>query len=351
MIEAFSVKKLCLIGLVAALLLAGSYSCSTDFEINADNLETPIVYCILNTSDSVQYVRLQKTYLIDQAALEYPPHPDSMVFPGEIVVTMERLQNNVVQETYRFHPVTDIPKDTGFFPSEKHVLYKTHAVIKPHSTYRLYIYLGSKEKVVYAQTTSLGKLTVVDPMDLPIRKVSLYNGSNFTCRWEPVEDAGLYQVVVKFRYSETRNGITTSKFINWSQDYITPGTANDYLSKDISGARFAHILDENLISEPGVTRTAEGIDFQIMSGAIELKYYMESTAPTEGALMEKPVYTNVINGLGVFSTISEVDVNGLFLSGVSIDSIAYGQYTRDLGFFDHTGDRDSTNELLEPELF
>ncbi|MFH0759989.1 MAG: hypothetical protein V2A67_00625 [Bacteroidota bacterium] len=342
-------KKLCFIGLVAVLLLAGSYSCSTDIDINADNLETPIVYCILNTSDSVQYVRLQKTYLIDQAALEYPPHPDSMVFPGEIVVTMERLQNDVVLETYRFLPTTEITKDSGFFPTEKHVLYKANAVIKANSKYRLYIYLGSKEKVVYAQTSSLGKLTVVDPMNLPVRLISLYNGCNYTCRWEPVEDAGLYQVVVKFRYSETRNGITTSKHINWSQDYITPGTSEEYLSKDISGARLAHILDENLMSEAGIVRTVEGVDFQVMTGAIELKYYMESTAPTEGALMEKPVYTNIINGLGVFSTISEVDVNGLFLSGVSIDSIAYGQYTRDLGFLDHTGDRDSTNEPLEPE--
>jgi len=347
MVEVFNVRKLGCIGLLVVLLFAGLQSCSTEFDVTADNLDVPIVYCLLNTSDSVQYVRLQKTYLIEEAALEYPPEPDSMVFPGEIQITMERLQNGIVMETYRFQPDSNIPKDSGFFPTEKHIVYKTNAKVEANSIYRLYIYLGSKEKVVYAQTTSLGKLTVVDPMQLPLRKISLYEGNNYTCRWLPVEDAGLYQVVIRFHYSETRDGITTSHYIDWPQGFSTPGSSRDYLSKDISGIRFMNVLKENLAVDPGVTRTVDGIDFHVLSGAIELKYYIESTSPTEGALMEKPVYTNVTNGMGIFSTISQVDVTGLFLSAVTVDSIAYSRFTRNLGFLDHTGDRDSTNELAD----
>jgi hypothetical protein len=349
MLYTISVKKTLKYGLLAILTITGIYSCSTDIDINATNQDTPIVYCILNTADTFQYVRLQKTYLIDQAALEYPPHPDSLIFPGEIVISLERWQNDKVVETFRFKPTEEIKKDTGFFPSEKHILYRAKAKILPEQLYRLYIYIGSKEKVLYAETRTLGALRVVDPIPLNVRKVSLYEGNNYTCRWQPVEEAGVYQVMLRFNYNETRDGVTTLKTINWPQGYSNPGSNIEYLSKDISGARFMHILEETLKAEPGVVRQAVDVDFQILSGGVELKYYIESTAPSEGALMEKPVYSNVTNGIGLFSSMAEVNVTGLFLSGVTLDSIAYGQYTRDLGFLDHTGDRDSTNNLIDEE--
>ncbi|OFY54223.1 MAG: hypothetical protein A2X22_08240 [Bacteroidetes bacterium GWF2_49_14] len=345
MFEVDSVKKTILTGIQALFFIATIQSCSTDFDINSDNLDTPIVYCILNTADSFQYLRLQKTYLIDQAALEFPPHPDSMVFPGEVVVSLERWQNNEVKETIRFNPTTEIQKDTGFFPTDKHLLYKASARILPKQLYRLYIYLGSKEKVLYAETTTLGSLTVVDPMPLPIRKISLYEGANYTCRWQPVEKAGVYQVVVRFKYLETLGGVTSEKTLIWPQGFSNPGSNIEYLSKDVSGARFMHVLEESLVSKAGIERLAVGLDFQILSGGVELKYYVESTAPSEGALMEKPVYSNVTNGIGLFSSMAEVNISNLFLSSVTLDSMAYGRYTRGLGFLDHTGDRDSTNEL------
>jgi hypothetical protein len=349
MLGKISVKKTLKYGIPALMLIAGIYSCSTEFDINSTNQDTPIVYCILNTADSFQYVRLEKTYLIDQAALEYPPHPDSIIFPGEIVVSLERWQNDKVVETFRFKPTQAIVKDTGFFPTEKNILYEAKAKILPEQLYRLYIYIGSKEKVLYAETHTLGALRVDDPIPLSVRKVSLYEGNNYTCRWEPVAKAGVYQVMLRLNYNETKDGITTLKSINWPQGYSNPGSNIEYLSKDISGARFMHILDETLEAEPGVVRQVVDVDFQILSGGVELKYYIESTAPSEGALMEKPVYTNVTNGIGLFSSMAEVNVKGLFLSGVTLDSIAYGQYTRDLGFLDHTGDRDSTNNLIDEE--
>lgn len=335
--------------LLAVLLIPIIQSCETEIEINTTNQDVPIVYCILNTADSIQYVRLQKTYLVDQAAMETPPESDSMYFPGEVVITMERWSGEKVMETVRFTPTNEIPKDSGFFPSDKNLLYRAKLKIQPLQKYRLYIYLGIKEKVLYAETLTIGKLSVIDPIPLPQRKISLNIGSNYISRWEPVENAGIYQVGVRLHYNETTNGHTVEKFLDWPQGYTNPSTNVEYLSREISGARFMHILDDGLETLPGVVREVKSLDFIIMSGGLELKYYIESTAPSEGALMEKPVYSNVNNGIGVFSSVARVDVTPLFLSSVSIDSIAYGQYTSDLGFLDHTGDRDSTNRLTNDE--
>jgi hypothetical protein len=329
---------------ILALMAVGLFaSCETGIDINATNQDVPIVYCVLNSADSIQYVRIQKTYLIDQAALENPPEQDSLYFPGQIVVSMERWSKGVVMETIRFFPTDEVVKDSGFFPNDKNILYKANMKIVPGQIYRLYIYLGSKEKVLYAEANSLGTLLVIDPMPISQRKVSLYPGNNYTCRWKPVSNAGVYQVAVLFNYKETIGGVTKIKQLNWPQTFSSPSGDTEYLSNDISGARFMHIIEEELPLIDGVIREVTGIDFQIISGSLEMKYYIESIAPSEGALLEKPVYSNITNGLGLFASIAKVNVNGLLLSPVTIDSIAYGQYTRNLGFLDHTSDRDSTN--------
>lgn len=325
------------------------WSCETGIQINTDNQDVPIVYCVLNSADSFQYVRIQRTYLTDQSAFDYTPDPDSMLFKGEIVVSLERWSEGKVMETVRFAPTTEIPKDpVGLFPSEKNIIYKAKIKILSNQTYRLYIYLGSKEKVLYSQITSLGNLTVIDPVALTQRKISLYPGNNYTCQWEPVKNAGVYQVAIRFYYRETANGVGTEKYIDWPQLLSSPGNDAQYLSNDISGSRFMHILQDRI--DPVSTlrdtvREVVGLSFQIIGGSEEMRYYIESTSPSEGALMEKPVYSNITNGIGLFCSVARINVNELRLSAVTIDSIAYGQFTRNLGFLDHTGDRDSTNRL------
>jgi hypothetical protein len=111
------------------------------------------------------------------------------------------------------------------------------------------------------------------------------------------------------------------------------------LTKDISGSRFFNILDDYIPVDDGVTRKAQGLDFLILSGGEEIKFYIESTAPSDGALMEKPVYTNFTNGLGVFSTVSKAEIDMIPLGSVTIDSLAYGQLTKQLSFLDHNGIR------------
>jgi hypothetical protein len=268
-----------------------------------------------------------------------------MLFTGEIVVSMERWSAGKVMETVRFAPTNDIPKDSGFFPSEKNVLYKAKVKIIPNQTYRLDIYLKNKEKVLYAEASSLGYLTVIDPLPLKERKISLCNGTNYTCRWQPVENAGVYQVVVRFNYKETLDGVTKIKHLDWPQAFASPGSDAEYLSNDISGSRFMHILEDNLLPVDGMVREVIGLDFQVVSGSMEMKYYIESTAPSEGALMEKPVYSNITNGIGLFCAVARININDLVMAPVTIDSIAYGQYTKSLGFLDHTNDRDISNNF------
>ena len=312
-------------------------SCETDFQVNAENQEVPIVYCVLNNGSTTQYVKLNKSYLIDKPAFSNPPNQDSVYFDGNIQVVLEEWDNGKVSEIFIFEPTSEIPKDTGFFPVDNNIIYKTEATIKPEKKYSLSIYLENKEKIVYAETTSMGNLSVIDPLDIPERKVSLNVGQNYVCSWKPVDNAGIYQVIINFQYMEYEGTDSIQKTMVWPQAFTSPLTNAETLSKDISGSRFFYIVNEKLEVKPGITRKALGVDFVILSGGEEIKFYIESTAPSDGALMEKPIYTNVTNGLGVFSTVSKAEISLLPLGAVTIDSLAYGQTTNGLGFLDHNG--------------
>lgn len=326
---------------ISLLLLAGAIltSCSTDIDINAPNLDVPVVYCLLDTESSEQYLKLNKTYLVASAAMDNPPLSDSQYFEGNIQIVLERWENNKPVELVDFLPTNEVPKNPGFFPSDKNLLYKADAKILPNSVYMLSIYLEDREKIVYARTETIGDLSVVDPIELEIRKISLNQGVNYSSRWHQVENAGIYQVVVRFNYAETIDGVKTEKYLDWPQAFSNPITNVDYLTKDISGTRFFYILEEGIEANEAAVREAISIDFFVLSGGTEIKYYIESTAPAEGALMERPSYTNLTNGLGVFSSMATQEVKGLNIASTTIDSIAYGVHTKQLLFLDHNGER------------
>jgi len=329
------IKAICLILLAGAMLT----SCSTDININAPNLDVPIVYCLLDTESSEQYLKLNKTYLVSSAAMDNPPFAEDQYFEGNIQIVLERWENNKPVEFIDFLPTNDVPKNPGFFPSDTNLLYKADTKILPNALYMVNIYLEDREKIVYAYTKTIGDLNVVDPIELEVRKISLNQGVNYASKWRQVENAGIYQVIVRFNYAETIDSVRTEKYLDWPQAFSNPITNVDYLTKDISGTRFFYILEEGIEENEAALREALSIDFFVLSGGTEIKYYIESTAPSEGALMERPIYTNLTNGLGVFSSMATQEVKGLNMASTTIDSIAYGVHTKQLLFLDHNGER------------
>jgi len=69
--------------------------------------------------------------------------------------------------------------------------------------------------------------------------------------------------------------------------------------------------------------TAAGEDFQI---------YKDLNAPYTSNYQEKPIYTNITNGLGLFNT--RVTTYGITkpFNSFTINEIVSGKYTNDLGF-------------------
>ena len=83
---------------------------------------------------------------------------------------------------------------------------------------------------------------------------------------------------------------------------------------------------------PGDNHTHD-FDFFFRMAGDELFQYIDINNPTNtGVLIDKPVYTNINNGLGVFSTRTKVEFDGLYLSETAADFLVSGDLTKNLGF-------------------
>lgn len=56
------------------------YGCNNELDIIDDYRETPVIYGLLNLSDSIQYVRVQKAYLGEGNALLMAQYSDSIYY-------------------------------------------------------------------------------------------------------------------------------------------------------------------------------------------------------------------------------------------------------------------------------
>ena len=308
-------------------------SCEEGVEIFSGDPSVPIIYCLLDPFDTVQYVRISKTYTIEQGTNPITSCADSLIYPGDIEVSLDRWGGGKVVEIILFEKTTGINKEQGLFPGEYNDLYRTFDPIYPETKYTLHVYLEDRGLVLSAETITLGELKVIDPFPLPQRKITLSSNMDYTIRCNLATEAWIYQTTVSFYYLEIHNADTLYTSFDWLQDIDQSGfLGTDIISFNLKGPLFYREMLDNIEENNDVKRISLDMTFIFYYGGKELSYYVESIKPSAGVLQEKPNYTNFTNCEGVFSSLSVKEINNIQLSKIFIDSIAGSELTRHLGF-------------------
>jgi hypothetical protein len=157
--------------------------------------------------------------------------------------------------------------------------------------------------------------------------------------WNPSYYGKLYQLDILFTYSEknTITGNTVIKTFDWNLGTQTSaGTSgNDpVLEIDFSGQSFYSFLQSNIPVEPTyIVRTAAGYPLQYIfsAAADDFNTYMEVNAPSTSIIQDRPGFTNISNGLGIFSARYQ-QTQYHFLNSLSMDSLYNGHFTKSLNF-------------------
>lgn len=315
--------KIHIIWLLSVISLPFYQSCTEEIDVFADGPSVPIVYCLLNPFDTIHYVRISKSYVFDKGNNSITSEPDSLVYPGEVQVSLERWNEDRVEEIIEFDKYIGQDKDPGDFPGDRNILYRAVSKIYPESKYILYVYLKDRGMVLNATTTTVGKLRVIDPLPIPQRKITLTSNMDYTIRWNLTSEAWIYQTVVKFNYDEIIETDTIRRYFDWIQKTVNPDfLESNIISSRLNGSIFYKEMLKKIQENPLIKRKAVDMDFSFYFGGIELRYYVESISPSASVLQEKPSFTNFNNCEGVFSSLSNKELINIPISDIFIDSIA-----------------------------
>jgi hypothetical protein len=105
----------------------------------------------------------------------------------------------------------------------------------------------------------------------------------------------------------------------------------------ISGNRFLNEMASQIPFREGAERNVINVQFRLYKGGEELALQVSPNlqeTSVSGSLNE---YTNLTNGIGLFSSIQQVSVNNLELSNTTLNELSHSELTKNLGFKDIHG--------------
>ncbi len=296
--------------IIAAFLLSGVlfYGCETDFDVIAPYKEVMVIDGLLNVLDSVHTVRISKAFLGVGNALVMAQQNDSLTYGDILDVKMQRLVNGSVTETFSLSRTEYNDKDTGVFAS-RYVLYSTtHPIFDDGSEYKI-IVANNQTGVVAGSTTKIVKDMVVSSPNPLLDSVDLTGPALSIARYSECKNAVFYELIIRFHYRDIDPlGISTQKYVDWY--FSTPSVINtagvryNFYKYDLFQNLGLHIPDN-----PGYTRRIDSLtgnirpfEFILLAGSEDLQTYIQLNKPSTGNVQERPSFTTVENGLGLFTS-------------------------------------------------
>ncbi|MBL4593322.1 MAG: DUF4249 family protein [Flavobacteriales bacterium] len=310
------------------LILIGFVSCETDIDVNAEYKDIPVVYAVISPSDTVHYIKINKAFLGDANALDLAADANNFNYAdGELDITVEEYSENGTKgDTYStgngklIRTVNEIPKDPGIFDSSTNVLYKfVEPVIKRYSTYKLIIINTSLNKEITSETEIVKSIVISTPA--VNQKISFWIGDpnpgigNSNDREITViskKDIGRVGASLIFNYVEhytTASGLSpVAKSVEMSLgEVITISSqGEETLVWKLDGETFFGNIENGVVNMNNISffshRELANISMVFNVAGTELNTYMLVSAPSNTVNQDKPKYTNIDGGLGIFSS-------------------------------------------------
>jgi len=319
------IRKIALLFLLPILAIT-HYSCETDFDVTADYKEIAIVYGLLSQNDTTHYLRITKAFLGDGNALVYALNPDSSSFGTLIDVKLLEMSDTDVLREIIFDTVTIHNKDAGDvnyldnkgdFYAPDQLMYKANAILDPARNYKLMVRNRSTGYEIESVTNLVLDFTITKPTapanNLPKLDFKREPVSNQKIEWNSAANGRLYQPVIQFYYKETslpNTADTILRFFEWIFPAVNSKSlvGGEKMIIEFSSEEFYRLCEEKVpypdasVENNVNIRIADYFNLKFVVAGDEFSTYLDVNSPTTGLLLEKPTYTNIENGLGVFSS-------------------------------------------------
>jgi hypothetical protein len=323
------------VGQYIIILTCLFFSCKTDFETIAEWKDITVVYGLLDQRDSVQYIKINKAFLGEGDALMFAKENDSINYPFPLNVRIEEWNEagNKVQTIYCVADTTYKPEDpNAVFSTGAQIIYKgvidsaleiksihdgqqilenKKIWLNEKSTYKLFIQYPDSSKIVSSETYLIHHFSITQPLYFKNIKFVPNPNNTTTFAWErapnDVNNEFKYELSVIFNYQEKMitGQVMNKSLILASSEGFFQGGEYSFNYKDVNfyaNCNNSIPYDDPIKEDSVIERYTSKIETKIASAAKELTLFMNIYEPSTSIVQDKPLYSNIDNGIGIYSS-------------------------------------------------
>ncbi len=315
-------------------------SCGNELDVIETPKDIPVVYGFISLSDTVQYIRIERAFVDENiSALELAQNPDSLYYTDAEV----ELVRNSTGDRFPLEMVDGnlegYPREDGAFAQSPNYLYKIRNEdinLVGGETYTLSIKRNETLPLIEAETILLGPTEIKSPisqnaiiLDFDYVDLNLYI-------WQSSEGAAIHDLFFRFNYRE-RTPETNGEFVPKSVLWRTVSNykeTDERVDVEIEGLGFYTFLRGAIDEDPDAVRRFENMDMIVVTGGQEISDFVTVGSANLGitSTQDVPVFSNIPEGRGIFSSRYQTELNQISLSNATVDSLKNGIYTRELNF-------------------
>ena len=298
-------KKIYLLLSVFAMLFT---ACETDFDVNSQWEETTVVYGLLDASDEnpLQKIKISKAFLGEMDAYEMAQYADSINFDiDELDVMIYKWGFSEIKDSVILDAVPTVREGDIF--NDSIVVYEfgnVNSFLQKGYEYELVVKNNKSGNIVTSRTEIVSGFDFDNIFRTKNKafQFGLYNNQDYgssTITWEDANDNGkIYQLDLIINYTEIMDGVYTEDSLIYSLPLVDD--TEDKIK--IEGESFFNFLRLNLSKDDDVVRYFNDIDMLMTVGSEDLETYINVNKPITGIVQERPQFTNINNGIGLFSS-------------------------------------------------
>jgi hypothetical protein len=349
-------KKINIAFYIAAFSLSFLTACKNDLEVLAPGKESVSVYGVINPNEAVQNIRINKVFLTEGDALLAGQDPNTVNYgPGELMVTLQRFSSET-SETPILTTVGDATKKeivltetvvttkSGSF-SDQQRIWQTTDKLYNNGYYKLTIKNVATGSEFTSKTAVIDSVkTTGNPQPMPILYIPTNPNAypmhgNYPAqptsldrpkyvnydvlsveqqiRFRSVPNGKLYSVVMRFHYIDSLiGGGTQNGYVDYNFSTIKSKGLNggEYFEK--GAGEYIGFLTNDFYTNLGTemakkstsnvrNRRSNYMEYIVTAGSENLADFLQVNAPSTSIAQDKPFYTNISGGIGVFGSMSK----------------------------------------------
>lgn len=303
--------------ILSFVLLANVFiSCSTDVDLYADYKDITVVYGLLDPGKDTNFVKINKAFLGPGNAFEIAMIADSCNYPNKLDATITEYRSPVTSNNYQatktfsLDTITIHTKEPGTFYAPDQLVYYTTQPIRVNKDsykYKYELQIDRGDTILKAETSIVGGSEfAIDTKPLG------FSSDKGTIKWRPCPNASVYEVVIKFYFTEigpTHDSI--HRCMSWSLGTHPTSSLTEDNGKYVINYKSA-VFYTTLASFLGndtlktdVERVVKDpcLGVSISAGGEELYNFIAVNGPSNSIVQSIPEYTNISGGgYGVFSS-------------------------------------------------